>query len=83
MSAEKFIDLLKDRDLIPPEMIEQLRAQVAESRQLVSAKKIANALINSGHLTPAIAKRLLDAAEEAPGTTPATRASTISCSTAP
>ena len=73
-SAEKFVDILEEKDLLPPGMIEKVRAQVTESEQVVSAAKVAKALINAGHLTPALAKRLLAAAEEAVKAAPSSAA---------
>ncbi len=75
LGAEEFLDLLDKRDLLPAEVIAPLRKQVAQATEPIPAASLAKRLVDAGHLTPAIAKRLLASraeedislAEPAPG----------------
>ncbi len=69
ISAEQFIDLLVEKDLLPSKVIGSLRKRVAESKKPIPAASVAKLLIKKGHLTPALAKRLLAAGKE-PADTP-------------
>ena len=59
ISAEKFLKLLEEKDLLPSDMIEKLCKQVANSPQPIPATAIAKRLIEKGYLTRPLAKRLL------------------------
>ena len=59
ISAENFLKLLEEKDLLPSEMVEKLRRQVAKSPKPVPATAIAKRLIEKGYLTRPLAKRLL------------------------
>jgi len=61
ISAEQFLDILEQKDLLPGEFIRILRQRVAESIKPVTAVGVARQLIKMGHLTPALAERLLAA----------------------
>lgn len=60
-SAEEFLAVLERRDLLPAGLLEGLRRQVAQAKKPVTAAAVAKRLIEAGHLTPALAKRLLSA----------------------
>ncbi|MBN2579696.1 MAG: PQQ-binding-like beta-propeller repeat protein [Pirellulales bacterium] len=60
-SAEDFLTLLEEKDLLSPETLAKLRRQIAQSGKRIPAAKVAKLLVEKGHLTPAQAKRLLDA----------------------
>ncbi|MEA1950998.1 MAG: hypothetical protein U9N87_06405, partial [Planctomycetota bacterium] len=64
ISAEKFIDLLEEKDLLPSEMVAKLRRQVAKSSKTVPATAIAKRLIEKGYLTRPLAKRLLATSDQ-------------------
>ncbi|MCA9185745.1 MAG: hypothetical protein KDA99_09000 [Planctomycetales bacterium] len=64
MSASRFIDLLADRKLIDPKVVDRLRAACAKATQEVTAEKVAKKLIADGHLTPFQAKELVDLANK-------------------
>jgi len=59
-----FLQVLEEKDLLPRSLLESLRKQVSTADRAVSAKTVAGRLIEKKHLTPALAKRLLAAAEE-------------------
>ena len=59
ISAENFLKLLEEKDLLPSEMIEKLCKQVANSPKPIPATAIAKRLIEKGYLTRPLAKRLL------------------------
>jgi len=64
IDAEQFVALLEERDLLAPELIAHLREQIARPDSSISAALIAKWLVDRGHLTPALAQRLLTRAEE-------------------
>lgn len=59
LGAEQFIDLLDKRDLLSAEVIAGLRKQVGQAKEPMPAASLAKRLVDAGHLTAAIAKRLL------------------------
>ncbi|MBN2296735.1 MAG: PQQ-binding-like beta-propeller repeat protein, partial [Pirellulales bacterium] len=65
ISAEKFLDLLEEKDLLPSDMVAKLRRQVAKSPAPVPATAIAKRLIEKGYLTRPLAKRLLATSDQA------------------
>ncbi len=69
ISAERFLSLLEEKDLLPPGVLSKLRLQVAQANHLPKASSVAKALIDKGYLTPVLAKRLL-AAEDAVSAAP-------------
>ena len=62
--TERFLGVLQERDLLPADLLEGLRRQVTQSQQPVPAEAVAKRLIEAGHLTPALAERLLAAGSE-------------------
>jgi outer membrane protein assembly factor BamB/TolA-binding protein/predicted nucleic acid-binding protein len=64
ISADRFLSLLEEKDLIPSAVVAKLRQQVAQAKSTPKASNVAKALIDKGYLTPAIAKRLLATEEE-------------------
>jgi len=60
----QFLAVLEEKDLLPGGLLESLRKQTADARKVISAETVAKGLIEKGHLTPALAKRLMAAAEE-------------------
>jgi outer membrane protein assembly factor BamB len=67
ISAEQFLDLLEKKDLLEPELIRSLRRRVAESETPVKTALIAQRLVDKGHLSETLAKRLLERVLEAGG----------------
>ena len=62
--TERFLGVLQERDLLPADLLEGLRRQVTQSQEPVPAEAVAKRLIEAGHLTPALAERLLAAGSE-------------------
>jgi len=82
--SERFLDLLQTKDLLPGSLIESLREQVAQSKKPICPAAVAKRLIEAGHLTPALAKRLLSAEmEEASPPEPAPPAAELQVETPP
>ncbi|MGA2064977.1 MAG: PQQ-binding-like beta-propeller repeat protein [Thermoguttaceae bacterium] len=59
MTAEAFLDVLSQKDLVPKTALATLRKQVAEAKGRVSARQVAKLLVDKGVLTPGLAQRLL------------------------
>jgi outer membrane protein assembly factor BamB len=75
MTAEAFLALLEERDLVPPQILASLRSQMAKAKAPVPARQLAKALVNHGDLTAALAQRLLATApKQASKAAPADRA---------
>ena len=66
ISAEEFIDILEKKDLLDPELVNELRRRVEQSMAPVSAALLAKRLVDKGHLSRKLAQRLLDRAESEP-----------------
>ena len=64
IKAEDFLKLLEEKDLLPAEMVDKLRKQVAQSQKPILATAIAKRLIEKGYLTRPLAKRLLTTSAE-------------------
>ena len=62
--TERFLGVLQERDLLPADLLEGLHRQVTQSQKPVPAEAVAKRLIEAGHLTPALAERLLAAGSE-------------------
>ena len=68
--AKKFIELLESQQLLSPEVTDELRRQVAESKTKLSPELLAKLLVDNGHLTKFQATKLIaevaevDAADE-------------------
>lgn len=66
--AEELLKLLQERDLVPPEVIQQLRRQAADaarSPKPLSAAMAAKILVDQGYLSRLLAQRLMAAVEKA------------------
>jgi len=70
ISAEHFLDLLEEKDLLEPGVIRDLRRRVARAETPVKATLIAQRLIDGGHLSKMSAQRLLQQARESGGAEP-------------
>ena len=67
ISAEEFLAVLEQKDLLPARMLESLRGQVAKSAKPIAASAVAKLLIEKGMLTPTLAQRLLGTGSASPG----------------
>ncbi|MGA2032450.1 MAG: PQQ-binding-like beta-propeller repeat protein [Thermoguttaceae bacterium] len=65
ISAEQFLDILEEKDLLPPELIESLRKEVRQSKKPPGVLTLSQRLIRRKLLTPMLVQRLLTAAETA------------------
>ena len=65
ISAEQFLDLLEEKDLLPAKVLLTLRQQIDQAGKPVAATTVARELIKAGHLTPALAERLLTSQQQA------------------
>ncbi len=54
-----FIDLLESKHLLAPEIVEELRRQVAESKTRLTPELLAKLLVDNGHLTKFQASKLI------------------------
>lgn len=68
ISAERFLDLLEEKDLVSAKLIESLRRQIAEAdtpeaKSRITAALVAKRLVDGGHLSRRLAQRLLDQAD--------------------
>ncbi|MCC6123598.1 MAG: PQQ-binding-like beta-propeller repeat protein [Pirellulales bacterium] len=70
LSAERFLSILEEKDLLPPGVLAKLRLQVAQAKNPPKASNVAKALIDKGYLTPVLAKRLLGVEEDGEMATP-------------
>ncbi|HYW78091.1 MAG TPA: hypothetical protein VE890_00885, partial [Thermoguttaceae bacterium] len=57
--CDRFLTVLRAKDLISIPMVENLRRQIGQSKKIITAVVIAERLIKAGHLTLPLAKRLL------------------------
>jgi len=64
ISAEEFVALLEQKDLLSPELVTHLRRQIARPGSPISAALLAKWLVDRGHLSRLLAQRLLTRAEE-------------------
>lgn len=64
ISADRFLSLLEEKDLLPSGVLAKLRQQVALAKTPPKASSVAKALIDKGYLTPVLAKRLLETEED-------------------
>ena len=61
-TAQEFLDHLASNNLIPPEVLESLRRQVAKATKPVQPGTLARLLVDHGHLTETQGERLAGAA---------------------
>ncbi|MCS7303965.1 MAG: PQQ-binding-like beta-propeller repeat protein [Thermoguttaceae bacterium] len=66
-SAEKFLKLLEQKGLVPKEVLQRLRRQVASSTKPISPQTLAKQLVQAGHLTSSQAQRLVEQLRESLG----------------
>ena len=75
ISAEEFLALLEEKDLVSDELIEDLRGKIAQSNvptsappwnKPVTAARLAKWLVDNGHLSRLLAQRLLAKTEQPP-----------------
>lgn len=59
ISAEEFLVILEDKDILPADAVRKLRLQLVQAKQPIPATAIAKRLIEKGYLTRPLAKRLL------------------------
>jgi len=64
MSAKLFLNVLQEEGLLEEKVLVKLRQQIASSSREFSAKDVAAILVNKGHLTQFLAKKML---KEVPG----------------
>ncbi len=57
--AKQFIDLLESQQLLAPDILEELRRQVAESKTRLTTELLAKLLVDNGHLTKFQATKLI------------------------
>ncbi len=70
ISAEEFIKILEEKDLLDPSLIAEMRKRVEQSMAPVSAALLAKRLVDKGHLSRKLAQRLLDQPEPAQAPSP-------------
>ena len=63
ISAKQFLTILERKDLLPAKLLVSMRRQIDASDKQISAELVAKKLIDTGYLTPALARRLLLSAE--------------------
>jgi len=63
--AKQFIDLMERQQLLSPDVLDELRRQVAESKTRLSSELIAKLLVDNGHLTKFQATKLIAELKEA------------------
>jgi outer membrane protein assembly factor BamB len=61
MSAQRFIEMLEERSVLPERLVAKLRTKVGESDPPMSADNLAKFLVQKGHLSAAQATNLLRA----------------------
>ncbi len=75
--AKQFIDLLESQQLLSPDVLDELRRQVAESKTRLTSELLAKLLVDNGHLTKFQATKLItelkDASVTTKGTSPPTQ----------
>ncbi|MFN3190356.1 MAG: PQQ-binding-like beta-propeller repeat protein [Aureliella sp.] len=65
--ASKFIDILEAEGLLSPEVIDELRRQVSESKTRLKPELLAKLLVDNGHLTKFQATKLISSmSDDAP-----------------
>ena len=59
MSAERLIDLIEERQLLPSRLVEKLREKVAQADQPMTAAALAKFLVQKKHLSSSQATDLV------------------------
>ena len=59
ISAERFLAILQEKDLLPADLIERLRKQIERMQPPPTSASLSKQLIEEGYLTPALVKRLM------------------------
>ena len=65
VSAKKFIDTLESQELLSPDIVAELRRQVAESKTRLTPQLLAKLLVDNGHLTKFQATKLVSEVSQA------------------
>ncbi|MGE0755507.1 MAG: hypothetical protein AB7O38_00735, partial [Pirellulaceae bacterium] len=65
MSAKLFLEVLEKSGLLDRSVTAEIRQQVADSKQKISAESVAKALVEKGHLTKFQATKLIGEVSEA------------------
>ncbi len=71
-AAEKFFNLLEQKEWVPKEVLQRLRRQAARAPTPISPQSLAKQLVQAGHLTSSQAQRLLAELQDLGGLEPAT-----------
>ena len=66
ISAEQFLAILQEKDLLPPDLIERVRRQLQQAEKPPTLEVLAEQLIQEGLLTPALARWLIEHASAIP-----------------
>ena len=90
ISAEEFVGMLEEKDLLPPDLVAGLRQKISQAKipsaappwnKPITAARLAKWLVDNGHLSRLLAQRMLVKAEasgkmplKSPGKPPATPA---------
>ncbi len=74
--AKQFIDLLESQQLLSPDVLDELRRQVAESKTRLTSELLAKLLVDNGHLTKFQATKLITELKDVNGTAKGGAAST-------
>ncbi|MEM8733657.1 MAG: PQQ-binding-like beta-propeller repeat protein, partial [Planctomycetota bacterium] len=69
--ASKFIDILEAEGLLSPEIVDELRRQVRESKTRLKPELLAKLLVDNGHLTKFQATKLISSMSDDSADTPA------------
>ncbi|MEM7473756.1 MAG: PQQ-binding-like beta-propeller repeat protein [Planctomycetota bacterium] len=64
--ANKFIEILESEDLLSPDILDELRKQVRESKTKLKPELLAKLLVDNGHLTKFQATKLIAGMSDAP-----------------
>lgn len=75
--ATKFIDMLESQELLAPEIVEELRRQVRESKTRLTPELLAKLLVDNGHLTKFQATKLISGMKESEPAPPETSRSPV------
>lgn len=67
--AKQFIESLVSQQLLAPEIVEELRRQIAESKTRLTPELLAKLLVDNGHLTKFQATKLIAEVRDSEGPT--------------
>ncbi len=72
--AKQFIDLLESQQLLAPDILDELRRQLAESKTRLTTELLAKLLVDNGHLTKFQATKLIAEIKDPLDSAPANQA---------